>query len=194
MAWVSSAHLATTGCLLRFYVFPHKLPPSPPGRSHWDLETRAEPGAAPIGSETELWAPPSGGGPCPVAWRKCPRPRQVKRIRGGQCGHLEVGGLRSSLETAPGIAWVGGLPKFFRFYKCEAVSMSRILARKYFQESAFRELIGPHSERGFYSSQSAVFKSMGFSAVGQSRRINSLKEQHKLGIAHIRNHKFSAKS
>lgn len=83
-----------------------------------------------------------------------------------------------SLETAPGIAWVGGQPKFFRFYKCEAVSMSCIRARNYFQESAFRELIGPPSERGFYSSQSAVFKSMSFSAIGQSRRINSLKKNN----------------
>lgn len=83
-----------------------------------------------------------------------------------------------SLEIAPGIAWVGGQPKFFRFYKCEAVSMSCIRARNYFQESAFRELIGPPSERGFYSSQSAVFKSVSFSAIGQSRRINSLKKNN----------------
>ena len=59
-----------------FIRFPRTLPPNPTGRSHWDLETRPEPGARPIHLEKELWAPLPGGSHCGVCWRRC------KRLRG----------------------------------------------------------------------------------------------------------------
>lgn len=72
----------------------------------------------------------------------------------------------SHLGEGPGSRGLRSHPDSSLFTSARLSQCHVLLARNYFQESGLRNLIGPCSKRGFYSSQSATLKSMGFSVIG----------------------------
>ena len=174
-----------------FICFPARPPTPPPqpctrprGEESLGLGELPELGAAPVGSDKVLWVPPPGrGGLAPRGCQVSGDSRKPKRTSGG------TGAQDQTLGTGLRRAWAGGQPRPVLVYQRRLSQCHAFLARNYFQESAFGDIIGPCSERAFYSNLSALSKSMGCSAIGQRREstawssscVFSISEWHRPG-------------
>lgn len=149
MARDSSSCAVTSRRLPRFYLLrrtsPHPAPGPARGEESLGLGELPELGAAPGGPD-ELCVPPPGRGGLA---------QRLPGARGCQGAQADARGTRArgqTLGTGPRRAWAAGQPRPVLVYQGRPAQSHAFLARNYFQEPAFGDMIGPRSERGFYSS------------------------------------------
>ena len=120
--------------------------PAPEGRSHWDLESFLNLGLRQSAQIKNF------GSRLQVAGAWPPEAVRCQGIAGSPSGRQEVRGAQDqTLGTGLRRAWAGGQPRPVLVYQRRLSQCHAFLARNYFQESSFGDIIGPCSERAFYS-------------------------------------------